>query len=185
MVLLYLSTYHIKTEFSNQTNPSMKKLKYLLLFLLSLSFACSSEDENPKLVEKDVTIEVEMDGSYHDYLVTFSVHSMLSGTSTFVAPVLDQPTDLDWTQVVEQGNTYTLSFEPDDPKISASSSAPIHSLGFVFNAVHLGGNPDEHYKLLSAAVRVFVDGNIYRKFYFVAMGPGRTSASLAEEMTFQ
>lgn len=79
---------------------------------------CSSEDENPKLVEKGVTIEVEMDGNYDDYLVTFSVHSMLSGTSTFVSPVLDQPTELNWTQVIEQGNTYTLSFEPYPPEQS-------------------------------------------------------------------
>lgn len=85
----------------------MKKLNYLLLLVLaSFSFACSSEDEEPKLVEKNVTIEVEMEGNYTDYLVTFSVHSMLSSTSTFVSPVLDQPTELNWTQVIEQGNTY-------------------------------------------------------------------------------
>jgi len=164
----------------------MKKLNHLLLlFLVSLSFACSSEDENPRLVEKDVTIEVEMDGNYEDYLVTFSVHSMLSGTSTFVAPVLEQPSELDWTQVVEQGNTYTISFEPEASTISATSSAPIHSLGLVFNAVHLGGEPDETYELLSAIVRVWVNGSIYRKYYFGASGPGKTSVPLAEEITIE
>jgi hypothetical protein len=106
-------------------------LNYLvdLLAVAIFSFSCSSEDETPKLVEKSVTIQVEMDGSYADYLVTFSVHSMQSGTFTFVAPVLDHPTELNWTQVIEQGNTYTLSFEPEIPTISATSSAPIHSLG--------------------------------------------------------
>ncbi len=164
----------------------MKKLNYLLLlFIVSLSFACSSEDENPKLVEKGVTIEVEMDGNYDDYLVTFSVHSMLSGTSTFVSPVLDQPTELNWTQVIEQGNTYTLSFEPEVPTILATSSDPVHSLGLVFNAVHLGGETDDSFQPLSATVNVLADGEVYRQFEYEAMAPGATSVPLAEEITFQ
>ena len=88
----------------------MRNLNYLFLIAITIFFvSCSSENEVPKLVEKSVTIEVEMEGNYTDYLVTFSVHSMLSGTSTFVAPVLDQPNELNWTQVIEQGNSYTLS----------------------------------------------------------------------------
>lgn len=164
----------------------MKNLNYLLVLALAIfSFSCSSEDEEPKLVEKNVTIEVEMDGNYGDYLVTFSVHSMLSGTSTFVAPVLDQPTELNWTQVIEQGNTYTLSFEPKDPTISATSSAPIHSLGFVFNAVHLGGETDVSFQPLSATVNVLADGEVYRQFEYEALPPGEVSVPLAEEITLQ
>ncbi|MDI1324442.1 MAG: hypothetical protein PSV36_16965 [Algoriphagus sp.] len=164
----------------------MRNLKYLLVLAVAVfSFSCSSEDETPKLVEKSVAIEVEMDGNYADYLVTFSVHSMLSGTSTFVAPVLDQPTELNWTQVIEQGNTYTLSFEPEFPTISANSSAPIHSLGLVFNAVHLGGETDDSFQPLSATVNVLADGEVYRQFEYEAMPPGEVSVSLAEEITFQ
>ena len=164
----------------------MKKLNHLLLlFLVSLSFACSSEDENPRLVEKDVTIEVEMDGNYEDYLVTFSVHSMLSGTSTFVAPVLEQPSELDWTQVVEQGNTYTISFEPEASTISATSSAPIHSLGLVFNAVHLGGDADDSFQPLSATVSVLADGEVYRQYDYESMPLGEVSVPLAEEITIE
>lgn len=163
----------------------MKDLKHLFLIALAIfSFSCSSEDEEPKLVEKNVTIEVEMEGNYTDYLVTFSVHSMLSGTSTFVAPVLDQPTELNWTQVIEQGNTYTLSFEPEVPTISATSSAPIHSLGLVFNAVHLGGETDDSFQPLSAKVNVLADGEIYRKLDYEALLPGEVSVPLAEEITF-
>ena len=164
----------------------MRNLKYLLVFAVAVfSFSCSSEDETPKLVEKSVTIEVEIDGNYADYLVTFSVHSMLSGTSTFVAPVLDQPTELNWTQVIEQGNTYTLSFEPEVPTISATSSAPIHSLGLVFNAVHLGGGNDDSFQPLSATVNVLPDGDVYPQFEYEAMSPGEISVPLAEEITFQ
>ena len=164
----------------------MKKLNYLLLFVLaSLFIACSSEDENPKLVEKDVTIEVELGGDYSDYLVTFTVHSMLAGSSTFVNPTLEKPNDLDWTQVVEQGNTYTLTFEPESPSLSAMSSAPIHSLGFVFNAVHLGGEADDTFQLLSAQVRVLANGEVFKEYSFEAMAPGETSVPLAEEISIE
>ncbi|MHA7129795.1 hypothetical protein [Algoriphagus namhaensis] len=162
----------------------MRNLNYLFLIAITIfSFSCSSENETPKLVEKSVTIEVEMDGSYTDYLVTFSVHSMLSGSSTFVTPVLDQPTELNWTQVIEHGNTYTVSFEPEVPTITATSSAPIHSLGFVFNAVHLGGETDHSFQPLSATVNVLADGVVYRQFEFEAMPPGEVSVPLAEEIT--
>jgi hypothetical protein len=164
----------------------MRNLKYLLVFAVAVfSFSCSKEDENPKLVEKSVAIEVEMDGNYADYLVTFSVHSMLRGTSTFVTPVLDQPNELNWTQVIELGNTYTLSFEPEVPIISATSSAPIHSLGLVFNAVHMGGETDDSFQPLSATINVLADGEVYRQFEYEALPSGQVSVPLAEEITFQ
>jgi hypothetical protein len=164
----------------------MRNLNYLFLIAITIfSFSCSSEDEEPKLVEKNVTIEVEMEGNYTDYLVTFSIHSMLSGTSTFVAPVLNQPTELNWTQVIGQGNTYTLSFEPEVPTISATSSAPIHSLGLVFNAVHLGGETDDSFQPLSATVNVLADGDVYRQFEYEALPPGEATLPLAEEITIE
>jgi hypothetical protein len=164
----------------------MRKLNYLVSFVLAtFSFSCSSEDDDPKLVEKSVTIGVEMDGNYTDYLVTFSVHSMLSGKSTFVAPVLEKPTGLNWTQVIQQGNTYTLSFEPETPTISAASSAPIHSFGLVFNAVHLGGNTNESFRPLSATVRVFADGTVYKEYKYKASPPGETSIPLAENISLE
>ena len=163
----------------------MKKLNYLLLFVfVGLAFACSSEDEDPKLVEKNVTIEVEMGGDYSEYLVTFSVHSMLAGTSTFVAPVLGEPSNLDWNQVVEQGNSYTLTFEPESSSLSANSSAPIHSLGFVFNAVHLGGEIDDSFQPLSAEVRVLANGSVVKEFTYEGLAPGETSVPLSEEIFF-
>lgn len=164
----------------------MRNLNYLLVLAVAIfSFSCSSEDETPKLVEKSVTIVVEMDGNYADYLVTFSVHSMLSGTSTFVAPVLEQPTGLNWTQVIEQGNTYTISFEPEVPTISATSSAPIHSLGLVFNAVHMGGSTDDSFQPLSATVSVLADGEVFRQYDYEALSSGETSIPLAENITLE
>lgn len=177
---------YLKTEFLNQTNSTMKKLNYLLLFVfVSLFVACSSEDEEPKLVEKEVTIEIEMEGDYSDYLVTFTVHSMLAGSSTFVTPVLVDPNELDWTQVVEQGNTYTLTLEPETSSILAKSSTPIHSLGFVFNAVHLGGETYDSFEPLSAEVRVLANGSIIKEYSYEALAPGETSMPLAEEISIE
>ena len=164
----------------------MKKLSYLLLFVIaSLALACSSEDEDPKLMEKNVTIEVELDEDYSDYLVTFTVHSMLAGTSTFVDPILEEPSGLDWTQVVEQGNTYTLTFEPESSSLLAKSTAPIHSLGFVFNAVHLGGETDDSFQPLSAEVRVLANGSVFKEFSYEALALGETSVPLAEEISIE
>lgn len=164
----------------------MKKLNYLLLFVFaSLFIACSSEDEEPKLVEKDVTIEIEMGGDYSDYLVTFTVHSMLSGKSTFVTPQLVEPSTLEWTQVVEQGNTYSLTFEPTISTIEVQSSSNIHSLGFVFNAVPLDRGPDESFELLTATIQVLADGEVYKEYDYEALGSGETSVPISESITIE
>lgn len=164
----------------------MKKLNcILLLFLVSLFFACSNEDENPKLVEKEVTIEIEMGGDYSDYLVTLSVHSMLSGTSTFVTPQLVEPSYLEWTQVVEQGNTYSLTYEPSMSTLEVQSTSNIHSLGFVFNAVPLDREPDESFELLTANIRVLADGEVYKEYDYEALPSDQTSIPISEIITLE
>ena len=164
----------------------MRKLNYLLLFVLAaLSAACSTEEEEPKLIEKNVTIEIELGGDYSDYLVTFTVHSMLSGTSTFVAPVLKEPSSLDWTQVVEQGNTYTLTFKPAGSLILVNSSSPIHSLGFLFNVDPLDREPEESVELLTATIRVLADGKVYREHDFEALPSDKTSVPISESVTIE
>ncbi|MEB2774591.1 hypothetical protein SYJ56_04695 [Algoriphagus sp. D3-2-R+10] len=164
----------------------MKKLNYLLLFVLASLFnACSSEDEEPKLVEKDVTIEVEMGGDYSGYLVSFFVHSMLSGVSTFVAPQIVEPASLEWTQVVEEGNSYTVTYEPSVSSIEVQSSADIHSLGFLFNAVPLDREPDDSFELLTATIRVLADGEVYREYYYEALPYDQTSIPISESIIIE
>jgi hypothetical protein len=161
----------------------MKKLNYLSLFVFaSLFIACSSEDEEPKLVEKEVTIEIEMGGDYSGYLVTFSVHSMLSGKSTFVTPKLVEPTSLEWTQIIEQGNSYTVTYEPSASSLEVQSTSDIHSLGFVFNAVPLDRNTDDTFDLMSASIRVLADGEVYREYGYEALPSDQTSVPLADEI---
>jgi hypothetical protein len=109
---------------------------------------------------------------------------MLAGSSTFVTPVLVDPNVLDWTQVVEQGNTYTLTMEPEVSSIMAKSSAPIHSLGFVFNAIHLGGETDESFELLTATIRVLADGEVYKEYEYIALPSNQTSVPISEIILF-
>ena len=164
----------------------MKKLNYLVLFVFaSLFVACSSEDEEPKMVEKDVTIEVEMAGNYSDYLVTFSVHSMLSGTSTFVAPILNEPSSLDWTQIVEEGNSYTVTYEPSYGSIEVQSTSNIHSLGFLFNAVPLHRESDENFEPLTATIRVLADGKVYKEYDYEALSSDQTSIPISDSVTIE
>lgn len=163
----------------------MRNLNYLLLLAIAFfSFSCSSEDEEPKLVEKNVTIEVEMDGNYTDYLVTFSVHSMLSGTSSFVTPVLEKPISMNWTQVVEQGNSYTLTLKPNSPSIVVASSGPIHSFGFVFKGSYSESETNESFNM-PFTVRVLADGVLYKEYEIRNSSEKQLSVTLIDEITFQ
>ena len=165
----------------------MRKLNYLLLFFVAFfAYACSStEDDKPKLSEKAVTIEVEMGGDYADYLVTLSVHSMLSGKSTFVAPQLVEPSALEWTQIIEQGNTYSLTYEPSMSSIEVQSASNIHSLGFVFNAVALDATPDDGIQPLIATIRVLADGEVYKEYSYEALDSGEITIPVSESITFE
>ena len=117
--------------------------------------------------------------------MTFTVHSMLSGTSTFVAPVLKEPSSLDWTQVVEQGNTFSLTYKPSMSTIEVQSSSDIHSLGFLFNAVPLDMEPDKSFELLTATIRVFADGEVYREYAYEASPSDQTSVPISESVTVE
>lgn len=165
----------------------MRKLNYLLLFVLaSFAFACSDDgDDEPKLKEKAVTVEVEMDGNYSDYLVIFSTGGMLSGTSTFVAPELVQPSGLEWTQIVEQANSYTVSFEPTESSILVNSASKIHSMSFNFTAVPLDNNQDESFEPLTATIRILTDGSLYKEYSFEALPAGQVSNPVSDILTFE
>ena len=79
---------------------------------------------------------------------------------------------------MEQGNTYTLTLEPKDSTILAKSKVPILSLGFVFNAVHLGGEIDDSFQPLSPEVRVLVNGSVFKAYSYDASATGETSVPL-------
>lgn len=109
----------------------------------------------------------------------------LSGTSTFVAPVLAGPSDLDWTQVVEQGNTYSLTLEPESSSILVNSSSPIHNFGFVFHSTPMYRAPDDTFELLTATVRVLADGEVFKEYEYQAKPLDQISMPLEEEISIE
>lgn len=125
-----------------------------------------------------------MEGNYSDYQVTFTVHSMLAGTSTFVEPLLEEPSGLNWTQVMQLGNSYTLTLNPTSPTILVSSSAPINSLGFVFNGSYLKSEPDEFFNL-PFTIRVLADGELYKEYEYKSSAEKQLSVTFAEEIIIQ
>jgi len=110
---------------------------------------------------------------------------MLSGTSTFVTPQLVEPASLEWTQVVEQGNTYSLTYDPIISTIEVQSSSSIHSLGFVFNAVPLDREPDETFEVLIATIRVLADGEVLKEYDYEALPSDLTSIPISDNITVE
>ena len=105
--------------------------------------------------------------------------------TTFVAPQIIEPTSLEWTQVVVEGNSYTVTYEPSVSSIEVQSSVDIHSLGFLFNAVLLDQEPEDTFELLTATIRVLADGEFYKEFDYEALPSDQTSAPIAESFTIE
>ncbi|UZD21164.1 hypothetical protein [Algoriphagus halophytocola] len=64
--------------------------------------------------------------------------------------------------------------EPIVSAVLAKSSAPTHSLGFVFNAVYLGGETGVSFQPLSGTVRVLANRSVFNEFSYEALSPGET-----------
>mgnify|MGYP003651017668 CR=1 FL=1 len=90
-----------------------------------------------------------------------------------------------FSQVIEQGNTYSLTYEPTMSSIEVRSASDIHSLGFVFNAVPLDRELDETFEVLTATIRVFADGEVYREYDYEALPSGQTSVPISENITLE
>ncbi len=90
------------------------------------------------LVEKTARVEIEFEGSLDQYLVNFGIHSLSKGVSGFVNASIVQPGELEWTQVIAQANTFNLSTPLSFSKLIVESGEPVHTFGFIFNAVHTG-----------------------------------------------
>ena len=110
-------------------------------------------DDQP-LNEKSARIEVEFEGSLDQYMINFGIHSLNKGSNGFVTPIIQQPADIEWTQVVDQANTYYLTMPLIFQNLIVESEEPVHTLGFIFNAIYTGGIPDENFQDLKATVKI-------------------------------
>jgi hypothetical protein len=107
----------------------MKNLPILLIIGI-LVFSCSKSPEEPPLVEKKARIEIDFEGSLDQYLVNFGIHSLYKGQSGFVSAAIVQPGELEWTQVIDQANTFNLSTPAAFSQLIVESEEPPVFLGF-------------------------------------------------------
>jgi len=133
----------------------MKKLRTLLYFLgIFLAISCSNEPDEEPLVEKTARIEVDFEGSFDQYLINFGVHSLYQGQSGLVNASIIQPGNLEWTQVIDEANTFNLSTPGTFSQLTVESEEALHTFNFVFNVVHIGDIPDADFEDLTATITV-------------------------------
>jgi len=73
------------------------------LALFTAILSCSDDADGQPFVEKKARIEVEFEGSLYQYMINFNIYSLYKGTNGLVTPLIQHPTEAEWTQVVEQG----------------------------------------------------------------------------------
>lgn len=163
----------------------MKNLKcFFFLAFLILCISCSEETDEQPLIEKKARIEVEFEGSLDQYMINFGIHSLYKGTNGLVKPLIKYPTHTEWTHIVEQGNTYNLSTPLTFQKLVIESAEPVHTLGFIFNAIHTGDNPDENFRELNVTIRVKGDNEEIKSYQYTARPVGKVSMPLSETLKF-
>jgi hypothetical protein len=163
----------------------MIKLKNLFFYAcIFLAISCNNDPDEVPLVEKTAQIEIAIEGSVEQYLVNFGVHSLYQGQSGFVSATIIQPNDLEWTQVIDEANTFNLSTSAIFSELVVESEEPVHTFGFNFNVVHTGDIPDEDFENLSATIRVFGDNAEIQTYQYQARPVGEVSLPLSETVRF-
>tara|TARA_R110000744_G_scaffold224935_1_gene343411 strand:+ start:1044 stop:1463 length:420 start_codon:yes stop_codon:yes gene_type:complete len=129
-------------------------------------------------------IEIVLEGSVEQYLINFGVHSLYQGQSGFVSAIIIQPNDLEWTQVIDEANTFNLSTSATFSELIVESEEPVHTLGFNFNVVHTGDIPAEDFEDVSATIKVYGDNTEVQTFQYTARPVGEVSEVLSEVVRF-
>ncbi|MBR9778124.1 MAG: hypothetical protein GYB55_25080 [Cytophagales bacterium] len=163
----------------------MRRLKTLFFYaFIFLAISCNNETDEAPLIEKTARIEIAFEGSVEQYLVNFGVHSLYQGQSGFVSATIIQPVNLEWTQVIDEANTFNLSTSTNFTELVIESEEPVHTLGFNFNVVHTGDIPAEDFENLRATIKVFGDNAEVQNFQYTARPVGEVSEALSEVVRF-
>ncbi|ERM83033.1 hypothetical protein P872_06050 [Rhodonellum psychrophilum GCM71 = DSM 17998] len=156
---------------------------FVLAFTLLL-FSCGEDADEPTLVEKDVRIEIDFEGSADKYLITFGIHTLNRGINGFVTPIITQPANLQWTQIIPQANGYNLTSDGSIGNLIVTSDQPAHTVGFIFNATYKGGIPDTNFQVLKASIRLFGNNTEVKRYNFQARPIGEVSVPISEVVRF-
>lgn len=161
---------------------SRKILSTLLLSFFIVLFSCS-EDEPAPTVQKIAKIEVELAGSFENYLTSFSMLNLIRGLNEQIGASIISP-DIEWTQVITQANTYSITVEPTFDLLVAQSDLEVKTVTFLFQATHNGSTPSDDFEPLRATIKVYGDNSLVETFTYTAAGPGGVSQSLTETVSF-
>lgn len=163
----------------------MRRLKTLFFYaFIFLAISCNNEPDEGPLLEKTARIEIAFEGSVEQYLINFGVHSLYQGQSGFVNATIIQPGNLEWTQVIDEANTFNLSTSATFSELIVESEEPVHTLGFNFNVVHTGDIPAEDFEDVSATIKVYGDNTEVQTFQYTARPVGEVSEVLSEVVRF-
>ncbi|MDO6437048.1 hypothetical protein Q4534_06510 [Cyclobacterium sp. 1_MG-2023] len=163
----------------------MRRLKTLFFYaFIFLAISCNNEPDEAPLIEKTARIEIDFEGSVEQYLINFGVHSLYQRQSDFVKATIIQPGDLEWTQVIDEANTFNLSTSTNFSELVIESEEPVHTFGFNFNVVHTGDIPAEDFENLKATIKVFGDNAEVQTFQYTARPVGEVSEVLSEVVRF-
>lgn len=101
-------------------------------------------------------------------MINFGIHSLFKGQNRLVSAVILHPDTLEWTQVIDTANIFNLSTPLTFSQLVVESEEPVHTFGFIFDAVYTGGIPDDDFQGLGATIRIFGDTEEVESFLYEA-----------------
>jgi hypothetical protein len=145
--------------------------------------ACGDDPKEP-LVKKKARIEIDFTGSLDQYMVNFGIHSLLKGQNGMVSAVIRHPGTLEWEQDVSSANSFFLSAPVTFSEMVIESEEPVHTFGYIFDAVYSGGIPEEDFQDLSATIRIFGNNEEVEIHQYEAQPYGEASEPVSGTVRF-
>ncbi|WP_244889574.1 hypothetical protein [Pedobacter antarcticus] len=161
----------------------MKKL--LSLCMLALMFVSCSKDNDPDIQtksEKKVRVEVEFSGSYQNYQLLFTINSLTKGKGTFVEPMINIPTNTQWTQVISQGNAYNYIADLTSSKFVVESKEAVNRLGFLLSATQTKNTDDAAQTPISASIKVYAENKLIETYNYKALPVGQVTEPVSQNL---
>ncbi len=146
----------------------MKKLLILCIAAILLT-SCKKNEVTPDIVsavkntDKKVKIEVDFAGDYQNYQLLFST-SLSKVKGDFVQPQINTPQNLQWTQIITQGNTYNYIEDLTSNKFVVESKEAIGSISFLLSPTQIRNTDDVTAKPIVAFVKVYANGNVIETY---------------------
>lgn len=161
----------------------MKKL--LSLCILALMFVSCSKDNEPDVQtksEKKVRVDVEFSGNYQNYQLLFTINSLTKGEGAFVEPIISNPANTQWTQVIVQGNAYNYIADLTSNKLVVDSKEAVNRLGFLLSATQTKNTDDAAQTPITALIKVYADNKLIETYTYKALPVGQVTEPVSKNL---